>query len=48
MRAVVDLLRALLFAPVFLVAFALMLPSLIASRVPPSWWPAAVLYALLH
>lgn len=47
-RATVDLLRALLFVPIFAAAFVLMLPSLIASRVPMHWWPAAVLYALLH
>lgn len=48
MKAVTDLVRALLFVPVFVAAFVLMLPSLIASRVPVTWWPAAVLYALLH
>lgn len=48
MRATRDLLRSLLFVPVFLMAFVLMLPSLVRSRVPVHLWPAAVLYGLLH
>lgn len=48
MKAMLDFLRALLFVPVFIAAFALMLPSLITSRVPLHMWLAAVLYALLH
>lgn len=48
MKSALDLLRALLFVPIFAAAFVLMLPSLITGRVPVSWWPAAVLYALLH
>lgn len=48
MKAIIELLRALLFVPVFLVAFVIMLPALIESRVPVELWPAYVLYALLH
>lgn len=48
MKAIIELLRVLLFVPIFVAAFLLMLPSLITGRVPVTWWPAAVLYALLH
>lgn len=47
MKIIVGL-RMLLFVPVFLLAFTIMLPSLVRGMVPVRMWPAAVLYALLH
>ncbi len=36
----------LLFPPVFVLAFLLMLPALVRERIPIWYWPAAVLYGL--